>query len=208
MDWGEYPDKTHSKEPVKMRFAKIIFLTLFSLSIFSLSSIANAQASRTYLVNGIASAVPFIGYGMRNLKKKIRGAKLFSYITSSEGSRVARNITKDAIALHAANPDVKINLIGISYGANMITKIATTLASRGIPVNYLGIIEGTALDPIQSNVRKADNFICTKGDCTRARVRFAGGNTTTVLQKFSINSPHIALGDNAQVHSRVVAQIR
>jgi len=189
-----------------MRFATFAFVTLILTSFFSMP--ANAQASRTYLVNGIASAVPFIGYGMRNLKKKIRGAKLFSYITSGEGSRVARNITKDAIALHAVNPDIKINLIGISYGANMITKIASSLAGRGIPVNYLGIIDGTALIPIQANVRKADNFTCTNADCTGAKVQFASGNSTTVFNNFSFNSPHIALGDNAQVHSRVVAQIR
>ncbi|MCF6321074.1 MAG: hypothetical protein L3J32_04825 [Rhizobiaceae bacterium] len=189
-----------------MRIATFAFLTLILTSLFALP--ANAQASRTYLVNGIASAVPFIGYGMRNLKKKIRGAKLFSYLTSGEGSRVARNITQDVIALHAANPDIKINLIGISYGANMITKIAGTLAGRGIPVNYLGIIDGTALTPIQANVAKADNFTCTNADCTGARVQIISGNTITVFQKFSIDSAHIALGNNAQVHSRVVAQIR
>ena len=189
-----------------MRFAIIIFTTLFSISIWTNS--AHAASSRTYLVNGIASAVPFIGYGMRNLKKKIRGAKLFSYITSGEGSRVARNITKDAIALHASNPDIRINLIGISYGANMVTKIASSLARKGIRVNYLGIIDGTSLSSIQSNVTKADNFVCTGGDCTGARVSIAAGNSTTQFNKFTIKSAHIALGDNAQVHRRVVAQIR
>ena len=189
-----------------MRFAIIVFTTLLSFSFLTNSALA--ASSRTYLVNGIASAVPFIGYGMRNLKKKIRGAKLFSYITSGEGSRVARNITKEAIALHAANPDIRINLIGISYGANMVTKIAGSLASRGIPVNYLGIIDGTSLTTIQANVRKADNFVCTGGDCTGANARIAAGNTTTIFNKFSIKSAHIALGDNAQVHRRVVAQIR
>lgn len=189
-----------------MRFAIILFSFLLSLSFISTCA-ANA-ASRTYLINGIASAVPFIGYGMRNLKKKIGGAKLFSYLTSAEGSAVARSITRDAIAAYAANPNIKINLIGISYGANMITKIAGSLARKNIPVNYLGIIDGTALTPLSANVRKADNFTCTNSDCTGARVSFAGGNKTTVLKKFSIKSSHIPLGDNAQVHRRVVGQIR
>jgi len=192
-----------------MRFAIILFSILFSLSLFSFSGAASAAtASRTYLINGIASAVPFIGYGMRNLKKKISGAKLFSYLTSGEGKAVARNITKDAISLHAANPDVKINLIGISYGANMVTKIASSLAKKGISVNYLGIIDGTELTSLRSNVKKADNFTCTNSDCTGAKVRFSGGNTSTVFKKFSIKSSHIPLGNNAQVHSRVIAQIR
>ncbi len=191
-----------------MRLAKLIFSTLVSFSIITFSVTSSSAASRTYLVNGIASAVPFIGYGMRNLKKKIRGAKLFSYLTSGEGNAVARNITKDAIARHAANPDISINLIGISYGANVVTKIASSLASKGIPVNYLGIIDGTALAPLQANVRKADNFICTNADCTGARVRLAAGNGTTVFKRFTIKSAHIALGDNKQVHNRVIAQIR
>ena len=192
-----------------MRSVIIVATMLLSFLLFSIFSITSAQAaSRTYLVNGIASAIPFIGYGMRNLKKKIGSAKLFSYITSAEGSAVARNITRDAIAQYKMNPNVKINLIGISYGANMITKIAGSLAAKGIPVNYLGIIDGTALTPLRSNVKRADNFTCTKSDCTGARVSFTGGNKTTILKKFSINSSHIPLGDNAQVHRRVVSQIR
>lgn len=190
-----------------MRIAIIVFSTLFIGSFFSTINSVSA-ASRTYLVNGIASAVPFIGYGMRNLKKRIPGAKLFSYITSGEGSAVARNITKDAIARHTADPGISINLIGISYGANMVTKIAGQLASKGIPVNYLGIIDGTALTTIQSNVRKADNFICTNSGCTGARVRIASGNSITQFSKFTIKSAHIALGDHRQVHNRVIAQIR
>lgn len=188
-----------------MKFAAIVFSALLLSSVFSTYA---AAASRTYLVNGIASAVPFIGYGMRNLKKKIPGAKLFSYLTSGEGSAVARNIIKDATARHAADPNLSINLIGISYGANMVTKIAGTLASRGIAVNYLGIIDGTALTPLQSNVRKADNFICTNSGCTGARVRIAAGNNVTSFNKFTIKSAHIALGDHAKVHNRVIAQIR
>ena len=192
-----------------MRLTIIILSTLFSLSLFSFTNTANAASTkRTYLINGIASAVPFIGYGMRNLKKKISGAKLFSYLTSGEGNAVARNITRDAIALHSANPDIKINLIGISYGANMVTKIASSLASKGIAVNYVGIIDGTDLTSLRANVRKADNFTCTHSDCTGASARIAGGNSVTVLRNFSINSSHIPLGNNKQVHRRVIAQIR
>ncbi len=168
-----------------------------------------AAPRRTYLVNGLVSAVPFIGYGMRNLSKKAPHAKLFSYMTSVEGDGVIRpGIIKDAAEAYAANPEVRINLIGISYGADMITRIAESLAGRGIPVNYLGIIDGTDLRPIRANVRKVDNFICTNADCTREPVRLAAGNTVTVLQTIAIKSSHIPLGDNAQLHARVLAQIR
>ena len=164
---------------------------------------------RTYLVNGLVSAVPFIGYGMRNLSKKAPHAKLFSYMTGVEGDGVIRpGIIKDATEAYAANPNVRINLIGISYGANMITRIAETLASRNVPVNYLGIIDGTDLRPIRTNVAKVDNFICTNTDCTREPVRLAAGNTVTVVQTIAIKSSHIPLGDNDQLHARVLAHIR
>ena len=124
---------------------------------------ASAMA-RTYIVNGLVSAVPFIGYGMNNLGKKIPGAKVFSYITSVEGNSIIKpNIIEDIESRYKRNPSEPINLIGISYGAKMITEIASTLARKNIPVNYLGIIEGGTMRPIKANVRKVDNFICTGG---------------------------------------------
>lgn len=187
---------------------RLLAALLFVVSLSILPVSASAQTHKTYLVNGIASAVPFIGYGMRNLKKKIRGAKLFSYLTSAEGNVIRNSIIKDASAAYAANPNVKINLVGISYGANMISQIASSLGSKGIPVNYLGIIDGTNLAAIKSNVAKADNFVCTNADCTGARMRLAGGNSVTATKVFTIKSSHIPLGDNATVHGRVVRQIR
>ncbi len=168
----------------------------------------NAQA-RTYIVNGIASAVPFIGYGMNNLGKRLPGAKVFSYITSIEGNRVIKpGILEDIEKRYAKNPNEPINLIGISYGANMVSDIASTLAKKGIPVNYLGIIEGTSLKAIPSNVRKADNFTCTSADCTKKRVRLAGGNSTTSLSQFSYDDSHIDLGNNKEVHGRIISRVR
>lgn len=167
-----------------------------------------AQA-RTYIVNGIASAVPFIGYGMNNLGKRLPGAKVFSYITSIEGNRVIKpGILKDIEERFAKNPNEKINLIGISYGANLVSEIASTLAKKGIPVNYLGIIEGTSLRAIPSNVKKADNFTCTSPDCTKKRVRLAGGNTSTSLAQFSYKDSHIDLGNNKEVHGRIISRMR
>lgn len=172
------------------------------------NSSAATAASRTYLVNGIASAIPFIGYGMRNLKKKIPGAKLFSYISAAEAGAIRRSIIKDAAAAYRASPGLKLNFVGISYGANMITEIAAALGRQNVPVNYLGIIDGTNLKPLGAHIRKADNFICTNADCTGARVRLAPGNRVTATQLYSIKSSHIPLGDNATVHSRVVQQVR
>ena len=169
----------------------------------------NTASARTYIVNGLVSAVPFIGYGMNNLGKRIPGSKVFSYISSIEGSRVIKpNILSDIEARYRKNPNDPINLIGISYGANMVSEIANTLAKKGIPINYLGIIEGSKLFRIKANVAMADNFTCTAPQCTKKRVSLASGNTTTSLGQFSLDDGHIDLGDNKQVHSRILSRIR
>jgi len=188
-------------------FSKNILAVVFTFVTFSfLTTQANA---RTYIVNGLASAVPFIGYGMNNLGKKIPGSKVFSYITSIEGNRIIKpNILADIEARFKRNPNEPINLIGISYGANMVSDIANRLAKKGIPVNYLGIIEGTSLKPIKSNVRRAQNFICTNAECSKRTVGLAGGNSVTKLNQFTYKDGHIDLGNNKSVHSRIISGIR
>lgn len=185
------------------------FLAMAIMAMTSLVTSTNAFA-RTYIVNGLASAVPFIGYGMNNLGKKIPGSKVFSYITSIEGNSIIKpNIISDIEARYKRNPQEPINLIGISYGANMVSEIASRLAKKGIPVNYLGIIEGgSALKPVSSNVRTAHNFTCTGAECTKKRLGLASGNTITNLQQFSYKDGHIDLGNNRQVHNNILRGIR
>ncbi len=132
---------------------------------------------KTYLINGLLSAVPFIGYGFRNLKKKMPGAKLYSYMGVVEGpAAIAPEVIKDATAAWRADPTTRINLVGISLGADLITVIAEKLDKKGVPVAYLGIVDGTNLRPITANVKVADNLTCSNLDCTRARARLAKGN--------------------------------
>jgi hypothetical protein len=192
-----------------MRLALSRVFTLFALLVFTSLSFSNHAAARTYIVNGIASAVPFIGYGMNNLGKRVPSAKVFSYVTSIEGNGIVKpNIIKDIEARYAKNPNEPINLVGISYGANMVSEIASLLSRKGIPVNYLAIIEGTSLKAIPASVKKADNFTCTNPDCTKKRVRLAGGNSVTALEQFSYKSGHIDLGNNKKVHSRIISSLR
>ncbi|MEM9278622.1 MAG: hypothetical protein AAGA76_08615 [Pseudomonadota bacterium] len=190
--------------PSANRIIKILGLALLVLQITTSTS-----SARTYLVNGLVSAVPFIGYGMNNLGKRIPGAKVFSYITSIEGNRIIKpNIIADIEARYKRNPNEPINLVGISYGANLVTEIASTLASKGIPVSYLATIEGTSMKSIRANVRVADNFTCTGSECSKKRVRLAGGNNTTRLAQFSYDDGHIDLGNNKQVHARITSRVR
>lgn len=172
------------------------------------STNAQASESRTYLINGLASAVPFIGYGFANLKKRIPDAELYSYLSPVEGAAVIQpKILADIRRAHRRNPDVEINLIGISYGANLITRMAAALERDGIEVSYMGLLDGLPLAPVTKNVRRVDNFICTSVGCLRDKVRLARGNDLTIHNFFKYRTSHIALGDNREVHQRIVHQI-
>lgn len=167
---------------------------------------ANAPR-KTYLINGLLSAVPFIGYGFRNLNKKMPEARLYSYMGVVEGPAViAPQIIRDAEAAYRKDPTTKINLIGISLGADLITVIAERLNEKNVPVNYLGIVDGTNLRPITPNVRTADNLTCSYLDCTRARARLAPGNRTTQLTRKVYKSSHIPLGNHDGLHAHVIAR--
>lgn len=184
-------------------------LKIASIAVMLCQFATYSAAARTYIVNGLVSAVPFIGYGMNNLGKRVPGSKVFSYITSFEGNSIIKpNIIEDIEARYKRNPNEPVNLIGISYGANLVTQIANILAKKNIPVNYLATIEGTSMKSIRANVRVADNFTCTGSECSKKKVRLSGGNGTTHLAQFSYKDGHIDLGNNKKVHSRIISRIR
>lgn len=160
---------------------------------------AAAQA-KTYLVNGILSATP-IGYGFKNLKSKIPSASLFLMVTGIEAGSIRKTIADDIRKRHAANPDEQFSLAGISSGADVVLQVARDVASDGIPIFYLGIVESSG-GALPSNVQNADNFVCAKSGplCTKARV--AGANTIPV------DTGHIDMGNSPVVHGRVVAMAR
>lgn len=171
--------------------------------------LAQPRTQKTYLINGLMSAIPFIGFGFRNLHKKMPEAQIYSYLSPIESAGIIMpKVMKDIEAAYAKDPNVKINLIGISLGADFVSIVAEKLHRKNIPVNYLGIVDGTSLRPVQSNVKKVDNLTCTYLDCVRGRVRLAKGNTTTILIKKKFKSSHIPLGNNEELHTRVIAQSR
>ena len=166
------------------------------------------RVKKTYLVNGLASSVESIGYGFTNLSKKIPKAKLYNYASFVESSTIIRaRITREIKAAYAADPNIEINLIGISFGANIVTWIAQELDRKKIPINYLATLEGPAMSPIRKNVKTADNFSCTGLSCFRTSSKLAWGNTTTDFAKFKIKAGHIALADHKDVHRRILTQI-
>jgi hypothetical protein len=171
---------------------------------------AHAQAveQKTYLINGLASAVPFIGYGFSNLQKKIPGSELYSYISPIEGSTIIQpRIMSDIRKAWKRNPAVEINLIGISYGANLITRMGAQLEDEGIQVSYMGVIDGLPLGNVTPNVRRVDNFTCRLPGCLRDKVRLTKGNSITIANAFDFTTTHIAMGDNPEVHQRILHQI-
>ena len=161
---------------------------------------ASSAFAKTYLVNGILSATP-IGYGFKNLKTKIPGASLFLMVTGLEAGSIRKTIANDIRKRHAANPDEQFTLAGISAGADVIVGVARDIAKDGIPIYYLGIVEGSG-GSLPSNVQNADNFICASSGplCTRAAV--AGART------IPINTGHIDMGNHPTVHGHIVAMAK
>ncbi|MCB1384521.1 MAG: hypothetical protein KDJ29_14900 [Hyphomicrobiales bacterium] len=166
------------------------------------------QNHRTYLVNGLASVMPFIGYGFANLKAKLGDAKHYSYATPVEGRLVVQPLVLSEIRREfARDPSVQINLVGISYGGNIVTSLAAELYSEGIPVNYLGVLDGPVLAAIPPNVHRVDNFICRIPGCIGSKVRLTKGNNVTLHTEFKYTTTHVGLGDFAKVHNRIIGQL-
>lgn len=167
------------------------------------------RVQKTYLINGLASSVKSIGYGFTNLSRKIRGSSLHNYASFIESSTIIRSqVTRDIRAQYARNPNVEINMIGISFGANIVTLIAADLHRHKIPVNYLVTMEGPAMVPIKNNVRKADHFRCTNLDCFRTKAKLSRGNKRTKFAIYDIKTSHIPLADHRDVHAHILRQIR
>lgn len=166
------------------------------------------QKHRTYLVNGLASVMPFVGYGFSNLKGKLGDAEHFSYATPVEGRIAIQPLVLSRIKNeYRRDPSVQINLVGISYGANIVTSLAAQLYREGIPVNYLGVLDGPVLTPVTPNVHRVDNFVCRMVGCIGQKVRLAKGNNVTLHTEFNYRSSHIGLGDHERVHNRIIGQL-
>ncbi len=163
---------------------------------------------KTYLINGLASSVKSIGYGFTNLSRKIPGSTLHNYASFIESSTLIRsNVTRELKTAYKKNPNIEINLIGISFGANIVTLIAQDLDRADIPVNYLVTMEGPAMVSIRDNVRIADNFSCTNLDCFRTKSRLSFNNKVTEFNTFKIKSSHIPLANHPDVHRRILDQL-
>lgn len=190
-----------------MHFSRkyLVLFTVIAIGTVSTAAVTNAASRKVYLVNGIASTL--LGYGLTNLKKKIPYARHFKYTTTAATGNIKRGIIKDATKAFNADKSVRISLVGISYGARMVTEIASSLHAKGIPVHYMAVIEGKNLTSIKGNVTKADNVTCTGGTCARIRARLASGNGRTRLGDLVVNTGHVASSDSPKVHSRIISQL-
>lgn len=183
-------------------------ITLPSGPAFSQSLQPVPQNHKTYLVNGLASVMPFIGYGFANLKAKLGQAKHYSYATPVEGRLAIQPAVLSEIRReYARDPSVQINLVGISYGGNIVTSLAAQLYRDGIPVNYLGVLDGPVLAAVPPNVHRVDNFICRIPGCIGSKVRLTKGNNVTLHAEFRYTTTHVGLGDFAKVHDRIIGQL-
>ena len=192
---------------IRKTLATILGISL--VFIYPISSHSKSQySSMTILINGFGSTVPFIGFGFRNLQKKISGAELYSYVGPMEGwTIIAPKVLRDVRAAYRKNPYTAINLIGVSFGANLLTRIVAKLHKENIPVSYLGILDGYPLTPVTPNVRRVDNFTCTAIGCLKDKVKLTDGNNITIHYAFKYNTTHIKLPDKFEVQRRILRQI-
>lgn len=166
------------------------------------------QNHKTYLINGLASVMPFVGYGFNNLKKKLGQAKHYSYVTPVEGTLVIQMAVFSEIKkAYKKDPSIVINLVGISYGGNIVTRIADMLDGENIPVNYLAVLDGPVLSRISKNVHRVDNFVCRLPGCMGQKIRLRKNNETTLLTEFKYKSFHISLANDERVHKRIQGQL-
>jgi hypothetical protein len=193
-------NKEQSHMPLRkmLKFHSGLGALAAALSLAALVGFAPSAANaKTYLVNGILSATP-IGYGFKNLKKKIPNASLFLMVSGLEAGQIRKSIAEDIRKRYAANPQETFTLAGISAGADVVLQVAKDVAKDNIPIYYLAIVEGSggALPP---NVQNADNFICAKAGALCTMKSVSGANT------IRIDTGHIDMGNNDTVHGRVVA---
>ena len=181
-----------------LKIAAFVFMTL------ALSSNAWAGPKKVYLVNGLLSKA--LGYGLTNLSKKIPYARHFKFAGAVTDAAV-NGIIADATKAYQNDPTTEISLIGISQGANAVSRIAAALHKNGVAVHYLATIEGGSMSPVYANVRKADNFVCTNSGCSGKPLRPGGGNGSTVFQTISLDTGHIDSGKHPRMHNRVISQI-
>ncbi len=172
----------------------------FAAMIAFTGGFASDVLAKTYLVNGILSATP-IGYGFKNLKKKIPSASLFLMVSGIEAGSIRATIVADIRKRHAANPSEQFTLAGISAGADVVLQVAREVSADNIPIYYLGIVEGNG-GSVPGNVAQADNFVCAKagGLCNQKGVSGAS--------LISIDTGHIDMGNHPTVHNKVVANAR
>lgn len=189
------------------RFLRAVLVGIMLLA----PAAATAQGtgkSLTILIDGFASASPLIGYGLRNLKKRIPGAQLYSYVGAVEGwTYIGPKVVRDVETAYRSDPDIEINLIGASFGANLLTRIVARLDEKGVPISYLGIIDGLPLTPITPNVRRVDNFTCSLVGCLRDKIELTDGNDLTITSAFNYKTTHIAISNHNEVQRRILYQI-
>ena len=183
---------------------KFFRIAMFVFASFMLVSGAEAAPKKVYLINGLFSKA--LGYGLTNLSRKMPYARHFKF-SGGVTSAAVNGIIADASRAYAKDSSTQISLIGISQGANAVVKIANALNAKGVRVHYIGVIEGGGGATVPANVRKADNFICTKSGCNRNSLTRAGGNSSTRISTINLDTGHVDSGNHPRMHSRVISQV-
>lgn len=180
-----------------------VFMAVLISSCTTTSSVYNAKHEfpnfhgSFYAINGWWGDLPFIGYGMNNLQKKVTGYNVAF-------SRHAETMIKNTIIKNhkEGTLDRPLVLVGHSLGGNAVIRIATALDKYGIDVDYMGVVDAPRPGPIPDNVRVVDNFLIDpqKNGVGRKLTR---GNIVWLN-----DTSHIRMGNDKRLHDQVLKRIR
>jgi len=173
--------------------------------------IAKPARSAEYLFyNGLWSALPVVGGGVRKIVKDVREAgfpaRQFAYLTPVEGYYLAWHHSVHFCNRHKdGDLEGPIVLVGHSFGGEIIARMARNFEECGIEVDYAAFIDTPIIWPLGDNVKKIDNFRASIS-IMNGRVNLQEGVSVPV-NEFTYPVGHVSIAYMADVRLRIVSQI-
>lgn len=166
-----------------------------------------AKSAEVLLYNGLLSAIPGVGYGVRQIRREMESAGIeareFAYVTPIEGSFIAWYHARHFCNLHERGElDGPVILGGHSYGGAIIAKMARSFEVCGIRVAYMFFIDTPIIWPIGQNVELIDNFRAGIS-VMNGRVALKDGVDVPV-NEWTYPAGHVTVSWLETVHERVV----
>jgi len=176
----------------------------------NLATFSPAPAADYLLYNGLGSALPFVGRGMRQIKSKMIDAgfeaREFAYLTPLEANYMAWYHAQHFCDLHLEGKlTPPMVLGGHSYGGEIIAKMARQFQKCGISVDYMFFIDTPIIWPIGDNVDHIDNFRAGFS-ILNGRVNLQDG-VDVPIHEFTYPTGHVTVSWLDTVHQRILEMV-